>query len=263
MFKRATIFCLLLSLPTFAATNPLAQKDGLVIRLVPENPDSALGAKTIEVHDLGEGVKLKWSGQFRELLPSTTWPSYRIRPLEGIIQTASLDGGLVHPNLWREGVINLDSASLIWAPAEITHHKTGEFNLDPGLLSPTLELLAKGLWEGGLHMESFRDQALLLMTPKNPETKNEKVENFLNALGKVQIRGETAFPVVIDGIKKEVPAVIAANNFIEYTILDFPENPLILKLAFNPETVLPVFKSFFEFFKSELEYRVTQIQTTN
>ena len=264
------LIALLLFFPlsSFSAENPLARRDGLNIRLVPENPESLFGAITVEVSEKRGALNLEWATQYREEIQNTPvtgsspWPSYRVRLLRGVIR-AEKEGPLVFPPLWKTGFVSLEHAGLLWAPHEIARHPSGEFVIDPGFLSPETDLLSQG--EGvASHMNDFRQMALSLLSPeKPPGAEKKKIGDFLESLGRVRIKEKSAAPLVVNEEKVDVPVLIAGNSFLEYTILDFPENPLILKLMLDPQKVPAIFKNFFDYFKLALEYRVTQIQTMN
>lgn len=259
------IVLLIYSFPTFA--NPLLNPNGHSLRIVPLNSSYTRGPLTIQVKSSEFHAQLHWFAQVRHQVKTEPWPEYKVSLSKGMIQSDEIRQApfMTHPFLWKSGFIYLDQNTLIWAPKSIFEKKEIEFEI--GLLNNDFKQFAsknKKLFES---VASFRTNlnsyAELQLFPNEFLSQSQKkdLDSFLKKYPKINYLRENLRPLVIDNEKKEVSVIDWGNDYVEFSILNIPTNPLILKFEIKLEKIPEPLQNDFKVFKENLEYVITQIKT--
>lgn len=266
---------ILLCLPSSAKANleRLKTPHELNLRLVPtsDEPIDELGVKTIHVVEGRLGIDARWSSQIHKETTDQPWPEFKVLLREGWIQSDNWREAtsLLHPHFWAQGYYRLDQNGLLWvSPELLSLGKNKRKELEPGILTDSLEHFSKGparLMEivAGFRdtLKPFRENTIIpgpLLGQKDIDTIKQFVEDFMTV--KIKSR-RLDYSLVVDGAKNSVPVVLVGNATVDYTILDYATNPLVLSLNFSATRAPALLKPALDYFTANLGYKITQIST--
>lgn len=237
------------------------------IRIVPKNGDYTHGPITVQIKSSEFHAQLNWFSQTRTKVKSEPWPEYKVFLNKGMIQSDEIRQAnfMTHPFLWKKGFIYLNQNTLIWAPKDIFEKEEIEFEI--GLLNSDFKQfqtqdkkLTEAVSNFRTDIKTFEELQLL---PNQFLSQGEKkdLDKFIQNYSKIKNLNEDTRPIVINGIKTEVPVSIWGNDYIKFSILKIPTNPLILTLEFDDSKIPQNLQNYFKTFKKNLEYVITQIKT--
>jgi hypothetical protein len=264
------LFLFFLNIPVFAADPGTISLDKMVLRLMPKSPQgaAATGVKTVEVTRQGEKIRLSWSALQKELVSADPYPRYKVMGLSGVLEMPGLSGaaGFFHPEFWGRGFQRLSGELPLWLdPVYLTlsGKDRRDFNIGwLGVDKKTLQAAPDAHFEKIMYFQNlYTHYGGALKTGSAGLTDSDKkaLKEFARDFFQVELIAKTKAGIVVNKERVSVPARLIGNDYFQFTVLDDPDNPLVMSFRVTPEQVPSVFRKVFDYFKQHFEFQVTQV----
>lgn len=266
MFKLFFTFLALWVFPAFAL--PLT---GVSLRLVPTGSDDAVGVapKIIDVKKNKDGLRVEWFSLVKQEVTGEYFPTYKVKSNRGVLDFDGLGGktGYFHPHLWTQGYTALSASLPLWLPPELlslTGKKSEPFQ--PGFLGlapAVLKAAPDRVYEQLLYFQKLydhfvrdgevaRDSGLTRQGQKD-------MKKFIREFFSLGLVAQTKAKLVVNRQVQNVEAKILGNPYMQFVVLDDPQNPLVLSFRVLNEHAPEAFRKAFDFLKANFEFQVTQV----
>lgn len=259
-------FFLLLTSPTFAKKDdgPSDIKiptSNLTIKIRSKSfgEQGILNERHVEVDENKSLSRLTWLNISKEQVEGR-YPTYRIAAKKGVVEFKEKIGkqAFFHPVFWPQNYVLLGESLPLWLAPEyldLGRRKSKAFSL--GLLK------SKPLAMKGLGPQVYQEILYFRNLYEHYEKegfRGSTLKKFQKEFFEVEFLRHTGTHVVINGESHDLPTQVIGNRYYEMTVLDQPDNPLILKLEFFPKKAPSVFKRSFDYLAENFEFRITQIR---
>lgn len=266
MCKLIFLFLALTAFP--AAALPLT---GVSLRLVPSGADEAavgVAPKVIEVKKNKGGLRVEWFSLVKAEATDAYFPTYKVKANRGVLDVDGLPGkaGYFHPHLWAQGYTSLSESLPLWLPPEflaLTGKKTEPFQ--PGFLNlapAVLKAAPDRVYERLTYFQKLYDHFVSDGEPARgtglSRQEHKEIKKFTQEFFSIGLVATTKAKLAVNRQVREVEAKILGNPYMQFVVLDDPQNPLVLSFRVLNENAPEAFRKVFDFLKANFEFQVTQ-----
>jgi hypothetical protein len=266
MYKIFLTLLVLSALPAFAL--PLT---GVSLRLVPSGSDDAVGVapKIIDVKKNKDGLRVEWFSLVKQEVAGEYFPTYKVKSNRGVLDLDALAGktGYFHPHLWTQGYTALSASLPLWLPPELlslTGKKTEPFQ--PGFLGlapAVLKAAPDRVYERLLYFQKLYDHFVrdgeVVRDAGLTRQGLKEVRKFVREFFSIGLVAQTKAKLAVNRQVRDVDAKILGNPYLQFVVMDDPQNPLVLSFRVLNENAPEAFRKVFDFLKANFEFQVTQV----
>lgn len=271
MFNSIIFFCILF-FPILAHAQ-IGSPHNLTLEISPAfgGDENDINVKRVKILVSGDGTLVTWFSLTKELYSENPYPHYKIKSKKGAIQFDSwvAKSHFFLPALWSDGMMRLDSVLPLWVDPiylglknrEKRSFHLGILNFNRSLVKATPDLIFEKLSYFQNLYDQFVERGDVRSDVNLNKSDQRELKKFSNDFFDLQLVARTEVSVIVNQVQKTIKARILGNDYFQLVVLDDPDNPLVLAVKFFPDEAPRIFKSLFSFFKKNLEFKITRVDT--
>lgn len=244
---------------------------GVTLRLVPTGTENAVGVapKIIDVKKYKDGLRVQWFSLVKQEVTGEHFPTYKVKSNRGVLDVDALAGksGFFHPHLWTQGYTALSVSLPLWLPPEylaLTGKKSEPFqsgflSLAPGVLKAAPDRVYEQLLYFQKLYDHFVRDGEVARNAGLDKQEQKEVKKFIRDFFAIGLVAKTKAKLAVNKEVQSVDAKILGNPYMQFVVLDDPQNPLVLSFRILNENAPGAFRKVFDFLKANFEFQVTQV----